>query len=247
VISKWGTGIDSIDQAACAQHQIMIGNTPDAFINPVADTVLGYMLAFARRQPWMDRTMRTGVWDKIPGRTLGECTLGVVGVGRIGRAVLRRASAFGMTLLGTDIVEVDPHFATEFRVEITDLADLLSRSDFVSVNADLNPTSFHLMNAQTLALMQPGAVLINTARGPVVDEAALVVALEQGTLGGAALDVFEAEPLPSSSPLLQMEHVMLAPHNANSSPAAWERVHWNTVRNLLQGLGLETTDFGDFQ
>jgi D-3-phosphoglycerate dehydrogenase len=247
VISKWGTGIDSIDREACAKHHIKIGNTPDAFINPVADTVLGYMLAFARRQPWMDQAMRAGVWNKIPGRTLGECTLGVVGVGRIGRAVLRRASAFGMHLLATDIIEVDPHFATEFRVEIVSLDDLLARADFVSLNPDLNPTSFHLMNARTLGLMRSDAVLINTSRGPVVEEAALVTALEKGTLAGAALDVFEEEPLPSASPLLHMENVMLAPHNANSSPAAWERVHWNTIKNLLDGLGIDAADLGDFK
>jgi D-3-phosphoglycerate dehydrogenase len=247
VISKWGTGIDSIDREACAQHNIVIGNTPDAFINPVADTVLGYMLAFVRRQPWMDKAMRVGVWDKIPGRTLGECTLGVVGVGRIGRAVLRRASAFGMNLLANDIAEVSPHFATEFRVEVTDLDDLLARADFVSLNVDLNPTSFHLMNARTLGLMRSNAVLINTARGPVVDETALVAALEKGFLAGAALDVFEVEPLPSASPLLRMEDVMLAPHNANSSPAAWERVHWNTIKNLLDGLGIEALDLRDFK
>jgi D-3-phosphoglycerate dehydrogenase len=247
VISKWGTGIDSIDQEACAQHGVMIGNTPNAFTNPVADTVLGYMLAFVRRQPWMDKAMKAGVWDKIPGRTLGECTLGVVGVGKIGSAVLRRASAFGMTLLGTDIAEVDPHFVTEFRVELTDLEDLLARSDFVSLNVDLNPTSFHLMNTQTFKLMQETAVLINTARGPVVDEPALVAALENGTIAGAALDVFEEEPLPNASPLHQMKNVMLAPHNANSSPAAWERVHWNTIKNLLEGLGMDSSDLRDFK
>ncbi len=98
----------------------MIGNTPNAFTNPVADSVLGYMLAFARRLPWMDTAMKANIWDKIPGKTLGEFTLGVVGVGRIGRAVLRRASAFGMTLLGNDIVEVDPHFVRDYRVELTD-------------------------------------------------------------------------------------------------------------------------------
>ena len=247
VISKWGTGIDSIDQTACANFNIKIGRTPNAFTNPVADTVLGYMLAFARRQPWMDRAMKSGVWDKIPGKTLGECTLGVVGVGRTGSAVLRRASTFGMTLLGTDIIEVDPHFVTDYRIEITTLDDLLARADFVSLHPDLNPTSFHLMNARTFGLMRASAVLINTSRGPVVDEPALIAALENGAIAGAALDVFEVEPLPKSSPLCQMHNVMLAPHNANSSPAAWERVHWNTIKNLLEGLGIDATDLGDFK
>ena len=247
VISKWGTGIDSIHAETCTRLGIKIGRTPNAFTNPVADTILGYMLAFARRQPWMDRAMKAGVWDKIPGKTLGECTLGVVGVGRIGRSVLRRASAFGMNLLGNDIIEVDPHFVRDYRVKITSLDDLLARSDFVSLNTDLNPTSYHLMNAHTLELMQPHSVLINTSRGPVVDEPALVAALESGKIAGAALDVFEVEPLPGSSPLLRMENVMLAPHNANSSPAAWERVHWNTIKNLLDGLGIDAADLGDFK
>jgi D-3-phosphoglycerate dehydrogenase len=247
VISKWGTGIDSIHAETCTRLGIKIGRTPNAFTNPVADTILGYMLAFARRQPWMDRAMKAGVWDKIPGKTLGECTLGVVGVGRIGRSVLRRASAFGVNLLGNDITEVDPHFVRDYRVKITTLDDLLARSDFVSLNTDLNPTSYHLMNAHTLGLMQPHSVLINTSRGPVVDEPALVAALESGKIAGAALDVFQVEPLPGSSPLLRMENVMLAPHNANSSPAAWERVHWNTIKNLLDGLGIDATDLGDFK
>ncbi len=246
VISKWGTGIDSIDKTACAQYNIKIGRTPNAFTNPVADTVLGYMLAFVRRQPWMDLAMKSGVWDKIPGKTLGECTLGVVGVGKIGSTVLRRASAFGMTLLGNDIVEVDPHFVKDYRVEITDLDELLARSDFVSLNTDLNPTSYHLMNEMTLGLMRDSAVLINTSRGSVIDELALIKTLEKGNIGGAALDVFETEPLPKSSPLRQMKNVMLAPHNANSSPAAWERVHWNTIKNLLVGLGIEYIDLEEF-
>jgi D-3-phosphoglycerate dehydrogenase len=246
VISKWGTGIDSIDRKACQDHGIRIGNTLNAFTNPVADSVLGYMLAFVRRLPWMDRSMKAGVWDKIPGKTLAECTLGVVGVGRIGKAVLRRASAFGMQLLGNDIVEVDPHFVSENRVELVPLNELLARADFVSLNTDLNPTSYHLMNARTLGLMKSTAVLINASRGPVVEEAALIAALQSGAVGGAALDVFEFEPLPKDSPLLQMDQVMLAPHNANSSPAAWERVHWRTISNLLDGLGIEHADLGKF-
>ena len=118
------------------------------------------------------------------------------------------------------------------------LEELLSRADFISVNCDLNPTSRHLINAAALAHVQPTAVLINTARGPLVKEADLVAALQTGRLAGAALDVFEIEPLPQDSPLLKMDNVMLAPHNSNSSPAAWERVHWNTIKNLVEGLGI---------
>lgn len=238
VISKWGTGIDSIDQDACARLGIAIYRTPNAFTIPVGDTVLGYMLAFARRLPWMDRDMKAGEWDKLPSRALSECTLGLVGVGNCGKAVLRRARGFGMKLLGNDIVEIAPDFLLENGVEMTSLEDLLSRADFVSLNTDLNPTSHHLINARTLAHMKPCAVLINTSRGPVVDEPALIAALQNKQIAGAALDVFEVEPLPAESPLKQMDNVLLAPHNANSSPAAWERVHWNTIRNLVMGLGI---------
>ncbi len=239
VISKWGTGIDSIDKEAAARLGIQVLRTPNAFTLPVADSVLGYILAFVRRQPWMDRAMKNGQWEKIPGRTLAECTLGVVGVGTIGKAVIRRARAFGMKILGNDIVEIDHVFLYENGVEMTTLDDLLGRADFVSLNPDLNPSSFHLMNEKTLAKMKPGGVLINTSRGPVIDEAALVKALQDSIIAGAALDVFENEPLPAHSPLLQLENVMLAPHNANSSPLAWERVHWNTIRNLVEALGIE--------
>ena len=244
VISKWGTGIDSIDRQAAARLGIQVRNTPNAFTLPVADTVLGYMLTFARCYPWMDREMKSGHWEKIPGRSLSECVLGVVGVGTIGKAVIRRARAFGMTILGNDIIEVDHVFLAENDVEMTGLEDLLSRSDFVSLNCDLNSTSIHLMNSRTLATMKPTGILINTARGPIVDEPALIDALQTGRIAGAALDVYENEPLPVASPLLKIDRVMLAPHNANSSPAAWERVHRNTIKNLLVGLNIRDTSQG---
>jgi len=238
VISKWGTGVDSIDAQACSHYGIKLCRTPNAFTIPVADTILGYILAFARRQPWMDKATKAGKWEKIPGRALSECTLGVIGVGNIGKAVTRRARAFGMKVYGTDIIEIDHVFVMETGIEMTDLPSLLARSDFVSINCDLNPMSYHLINSDTLALMKPNAVLINTARGTIVEENALIEALQVKRLAGAALDVFEVEPLPLESPLMKMDNVLLAPHNANSSPAAWERVHWNTIKNLLDGLGI---------
>jgi D-3-phosphoglycerate dehydrogenase / 2-oxoglutarate reductase len=242
IISKWGTGIDSIDAGACSRYSIIIGRTLNAFTTPVADSVLAYMLAFARRQPWMDKAMKSGRWEKIPGKALSECTLGIVGVGNIGKAVTRRARAFGMKVYGNDIVEIDHVFVSETGIEMTDLEYLLSSSDFVSLNCDLNPTSHHIMNAVSFALMKPDAVIINTARGPLIDEKSLIEALQANRLAGAALDVFEVEPLPLDSPLMKMDNVMLAPHNTNSSPAAWERVHWNTIKNLLDGLGIDSKD-----
>mgnify|MGYP002681327021 FL=1 len=246
VISKWGTGIDSIDKAYAEKLGISVRNTPNAFTLPVADSVMGYILAFARRQPWMDRAMKAGEWEKIPGRSLSECTLGVIGVGNIGKAVIRRARAFGMRLLGTDIIQIAPDFLAENGVTMLPLRELLEQSDFISMNCNLNPTSHHLVNRQTLEWVKPGAILINSARGPIVEETALVEALQSGRLAGAALDVFEVEPLPQDSPLLKMDQVMLAPHNTNSSPAAWERVHWNTIRNLLEGLNIPCTDLSQW-
>jgi D-3-phosphoglycerate dehydrogenase len=152
-----------------------------------------------------------------------------------------------MRLLANDIIPIPRDFLLENKVESVPLQRLLGQSDSVSLNCDLNPTSLHLINSETLALMKPTAVLINTARGPIVDEKALVLALEKGQIAGAALDVFEHEPLPGNSPLLKMENVMLAPHNSNSSPAAWENVHWNTIRNLLIGLGINPGDLAQLQ
>ncbi len=236
VISKWGTGIDSIDRDACTQFGVAVKNTPNAFSEPVADSVLGYMLSFARNLPFMDQHMKNGVWDKIPGRSLRECTLGIIGVGDVGKAVARRAVGFGMRILGTDpkdIAALAPDFIQQTGLQMVDQATLLGEADFISLNCDLNPTSYHLINAETLAQMKPSTIVINTARGPIVDEQALIHALQAGQIAGAALDVFEHEPLPADSPLRQMNNVMLAPHNSNSSPMAWEHVHRNTINNML--------------
>jgi D-3-phosphoglycerate dehydrogenase len=244
VISKWGTGIDSIDREEALKLGIAVFNTPGAFTQAVADSVLGGVLAFARRIPWADREMKAGAWSKPLARALHECTLGVVGVGAIGKAVLRRAAPFGMRLLGNDIVALDPGFVAEVGLQVVSLERLLAESDFVSLNCDLNPTSRGLINGRALKRMKPTAVLINTSRGPVVEEEALVAALQAGRIAGAALDVFVEEPLPSSSPLRSMENVLLSPHNSNSSPEAWERVHRNTVENLLRGLGVDWPSSG---
>jgi D-3-phosphoglycerate dehydrogenase len=197
---------------------------------------MGYILSFARQGPWMHRAMEKGTWEKIPGKALNECTLGVIGIGNIGRAVVRRAQPFEIKLLGNDILPIEEEFCRQFQLEMVPLDQLLAQSDFVSINCDLNPTSLHLINKKTLRLIKPGAVLINTARGPIVKEDDLIEALFNGTLAGAALDVFEQEPLPQDSPLRSLNNVLLAPHNSNSSPVAWENVHWNTIKNLLDGL-----------
>jgi D-3-phosphoglycerate dehydrogenase / 2-oxoglutarate reductase len=236
VISKWGTGIDSIDARAAARLGIRVCNTPGAFTDAVADTVLGYILCFARRLPSMDADVRRGLWVKPDAVSLRECTLGVVGVGNIGRAVVRRARAFGMTVLGTDPRPVPAPFVEETGLRMVPLRALLGEADFVSLHCDLNPTSWHLIGRAELAAMRPSARLINTARGPVIDEPALARALRERRIAGAALDVFEVEPLPADSPLRALDNCLLAPHNANSSPAARLRVHESTIANLLTAL-----------
>jgi D-3-phosphoglycerate dehydrogenase len=236
VIAKWGTGIDSIDRAAAERRGIAVRNSPNAFSDAVADTVLGYVLLSARRLDVMNRDMREGRWVKPQLVSLREKILGVVGVGNCGKAVVKRAVAFGMRVLGHDPASVPKDFLAETGIEMVPLDDLLRRSDFVSMNASLNPTSYHLIDDRALSLMRSDARLINTSRGPVVDEQALIRALAFGRIGGAALDVFEVEPLPLDSPLRQLDNCWLAPHNANSSPAAAQRVHESTLRNLIEEL-----------
>ena len=236
VISKWGTGIDSIDLQAAQRIGIKVCNTPGAFTDPVADTVMGYVLCFARQLPWLDRDIRNGQWQKRPGVALNERTLGVVGVGDVGKAVVRRAVAFGMEVLGNDIVEIPGAFLEETGLQAVSLENLLARCDYVSLHCTLNPTTQHLIGPAQLHKMKSTAYLINPCRGPVVDEPALARALQEGTIAGAALDVFEDEPLPEDSPLRTLDNCLLAPHNANSSPRAWEKVHESTIRNLVEGL-----------
>jgi phosphoglycerate dehydrogenase-like enzyme len=148
-----------------------------------------------------------------------------------------------MRVLGNDIVEIDAGFLAETGTVMVPLESLLEQADFVSVNCDLNPTSLRLMDASRIQQMKPGAVLINTARGPIVDQRALVNGLLAGKPAGAALDVFEDEPLPMDSPLRSFDNIMLAPHNSNASPAAWERVHRNSIERLFEGLRLPPPGF----
>jgi D-3-phosphoglycerate dehydrogenase / 2-oxoglutarate reductase len=238
VIVKWGTGIDSIDQEACGRRNILVKRTRNAFSEPVGDTVLGYMLCFARQIISLDRNIRNGTWEKSMGITLQEVLLGVVGIGDAGKAVVRRAHALGVKVMGHDTSKVDPDFVAQTNLEIVDKETLLRKSDFISLNTDLNPTSHHLMSDKEFGLMKPTAYLINTSRGPVIDESALVNALRDKQIAGVAMDVFEEEPLPLNSSLREFDNVVFAPHNANSSPLVWERVHKNSMDMLFESLGL---------
>jgi len=236
VISKWGTGIDSIDTAAAGRLGIAVRNTPDAFSGPVADTVFSFILAFSRGLHRQDSDIRRGIWSKRPCFALRNLTLGIVGVGNCGKAVARRAGGFGLRVLGNDIVEIDREFVSGTKITMTTLEELLGASDFISMNCDLNPTSYHLMNNTTFGMVKQGAYYITTCRGPVTDEVALVKALRSGRLAGAGLDVFEKEPLPDDSPLRTFDNVLLTPHNANSDPAAADRIHEATLGYLIEEL-----------
>lgn len=236
VISKWGTGIDSIHKDIAEKYGIKVCNTPDAFSHPVSDTVLGFMLSFSRTIGASDRLMKEGKWEKLKGKTLGEQTLGIIGCGNVGTRVARKANAFGMRILAYDIKEISPPILEQYGIEQVELDVLLRESDFVSANCDLNETSYHILSQDAFSKMKKTAIVINTARGPVVDEKALVEALEAGRIAGCGLDVFEQEPLPVDSPLRKMDNVLLSSHNSNSSPQYWERVHKNTLDNLYHAL-----------
>lgn len=244
VLSKWGTGIDSFDQDAARELGILVKNVPNAFSEPVADSVLGYMLSFARRIVPMDRAMKAGVWEKIPGRALNESTVGVIGIGNVGKAVVRRLQGFGCRVLGNDVRALAGEETEGLRLEMVSLEALLEASDFISVNCDLNPTSRHLMSTDQFARMKDSAYLVNCARGPIIDQAALIRALESEQIAGVAMDVFEHEPVEADSPLLRMDNVLLAPHNSNSSAIAWRRTHVAAIRNALKGMGINLNGDG---
>ncbi|MEX0701684.1 MAG: phosphoglycerate dehydrogenase [Planctomycetales bacterium] len=210
-ICRAGVGYDAIDMEACEQAGVIVATTPGVNHHAVAEHALAMLLAVARGFPQLDRYVRRGDWQRpFYPRVMGS-TLGIVGLGRIGQALCTRAVGIGMRVLVCE-PRPDEEFVQRWKIELTDLDDLLARSDFVSLHLPMSAEHRHLMNAARFARMKPGAVLINTARGPLVDEAALVAALQAGRLGGAGLDVFEVEPLPLDSPLLGCERVLLAPH-----------------------------------
>ena len=236
VISKWGIGVDAIDLEAARELGIRVTNTPGMFGEEVADVALGYLLMLARHLHRIDRDVRAGTWSKPPGSSLAGRTLGVVGLGDIGHAVARRGLAIGMHVLGVELDPARAGAAAELGVEITDLASLLRDADAVSLNCPLTPQTRHMIDASALASMRRGAWIINTARGPLIDEAALVTALGSGQVGAAALDVFEVEPLPADSPLRGFDQVILGSHNASHTVEAGHRTSERAIDNLIRGL-----------
>jgi phosphoglycerate dehydrogenase-like enzyme len=236
IVSKWGVGTDAIDLAAAARLGIRVTNTPGMFGEEVADVVIGYLVLLARHLHRTDRAVRAGDWAKPEGVSIAGRTLGIVGLGHIGRAVAARAIAMRMRVLGVEIDAANCAAAAEVGVEVVNLESLLTESDVISLNTPLTPDTRHLLNSATLGRLRPGAWIINTARGSLIDEAALATALDSGQVGAAALDVFEIEPLPSDSRLRRFDQVILGSHNASNTVEAGHRTSERAIDNLIRGL-----------
>jgi D-3-phosphoglycerate dehydrogenase / 2-oxoglutarate reductase len=236
IVSKWGVGTDGIDKDAAARLGIRVTNTPGVFGEEVADLALGLVLMLARGLHLVDRDVRAGGWLKVEGETLAGKTMGVVGLGSIGRAVARRGAACGMRIVGSDPVEDARREARSQGVEPLELDDVFRTSAYLVLCAPMTPDNHHLVDARRLALMAPHAKVVNVARGPLVDEEALVTALREGRIAGAALDVFEVEPLPGSSPLRTLDNVVLSSHNGSNTREGVRRTSRLAFDNLVAGL-----------
>ena len=229
VISNYAVGYDNVDLDAATARGIPVGNTPDVLTEATADLTFALLLAAARQLPAAIASVAEGGWrtwdtDSFLGVEVHGGTLGIIGFGRIGRAVAKRAGGFDMTILHAS------------RDSGTPLDELLERSDFVSLHCPLTPATRHLIDAAALSRMRPTAILINTARGPIVDQEALRQALIDGEIAGAALDVTDPEPPPAGDPLLEAPNLVLTPHIGSATRVARERMAELAVDNLLAGL-----------
>ncbi|MGK2954744.1 MAG: phosphoglycerate dehydrogenase [Solirubrobacterales bacterium] len=236
IISKWGVGTDGIDTEAAAARGIEVTRTPNVFGEEVADVAFGYVVILARQLHRLHNSVVAGEWMKHEGRSLAGQTLGIVGLGDIGCAVARRGAGFGMELLGYDLLE--PDAATlELGLSPVSLSELLAASDIVVLCCPLTKETRHMIDAESLAKTKRGVNLVNVARGPLIDEHALVDALRSGQVGAAGLDVFEEEPLPAASPLREFEQCVFGTHNGSNTREANLRASARAVDNVLAGLG----------
>jgi D-3-phosphoglycerate dehydrogenase / 2-oxoglutarate reductase len=233
VISRWGVGVDNVDLEAARELGIEVRNTPAVFADEVADVAIGYMLMLTRHLHEIDAGVRRGDWPKPQGVSLAGRTLGIVGLGSIGRGVAKRAVAMGMTVVGFDPEPGAQAMAEGLGVRVAGVDEVFQVADVLSLNAPLTQETRHIADAARIGRMKPGAFLVNTARGPLVEEPALVVALASGRLAGAALDVFETEPLPADSPLRELPNVILGSHNASNTAEAVSRVNRLAIANAL--------------
>lgn len=240
VVSNHGVGVDHIDVAACEAHGVPVGNTPGCLDGSTADMTMALLLACARNVVIGDAYARSPEFTHYDpsfmiGREVSGTTLGIIGLGRIGRQVAKRARGFDMRLLYHNRRR-DETAERELGVEFRPLDDLLAASDFVSLNCPLTAETRHLIGAAQLARMKPTGVLINMARGPVVDHRALYEALVQQRIGGAAVDVTDPEPLPRDHPLLSLKNLVITPHLGSASDRTRQRMQEMTVENLFAGL-----------
>jgi D-3-phosphoglycerate dehydrogenase len=234
VIAKHGVGYENIDLAAASARGIPVALAGGAIADSVADMTLALLLALARQVPQGDRAVRAGRWPRMVGMELRGKTLGIVGLGQIGKAVCRRAAAFGMSSIAHDAYP-DERFAASWGVRFVPLDELLATADIVTLHAPATLETHHLIGWAALALMRPTALLINTARGDLLDEAALAEALAGGRLAGAASDVFQREP-PGASPLLALENFIATPHSAGQTEDGLRKMGEITAENALRVL-----------
>ena len=239
VISNHAVGFDNIDVQAATARKIPVGNTPDVLTDATADFAFALMMVAGRRLIEADRYVRQGKWKTwgpklLLGAEMKGATLGLVGFGRIGKAVARRAMGFDMRVMYYDPTESETD--SDSKATRVDFDTLLKESDFISLHTPLTPATRHLIDAQALSKMKPGAVLINTARGPIVDMDALYQALKEHLIFAAGLDVTEPEPLPMDSPLLTLDNLVIAPHIGSASTVARDKMSWMAAKNLIAGL-----------
>jgi D-3-phosphoglycerate dehydrogenase len=233
LLSLWGTGTDNVDLLAATRHRVTVTNTPGVSAVSIAEHSLALLFAVARRIPRTDADVRQGLWPRGNGVQLHGKTLGVIGMGAVGTQFARLGAGIDMRVIAWTM-----HPKPVPGVEIVSLDDLLAKSDVVSLHLRLSAETRGFLGKAQLARMKPSAILINTARGPIVEEAALLEALRSGRIAGAGLDVFDTEPLPAEHPLTRLENVVLTPHSAGITPEALEaglRLAIDNVRNFLGG------------
>jgi glyoxylate reductase len=240
VISNFAVGYDNIDVPAATERGVLVCNTPEVLTNATADHTWALLLAAARRIPESIAYVRDGKWKTwgpllLLGREVSGATIGIVGLGRIGKEVAKRARGFDMRVLAFDPFE-DAAFAQEHGVSYVPLEQLLADSDFVTLHVALTPDTQHLIGAVELDRMKPTAILVNASRGPVVDTDALIDALRNGSILGAALDVTDPEPLPADHPLVNMTNCIVVPHTASATVQTRDHMAELAAKNLLAGL-----------
>ena len=239
-MANYAVGFDNIELEACTRAGVMASNTPEVLTETTADTAWALLMAAARRIPEGDRFLRSRTpWIWGPMMMLGQDvhgkTMGILGFGRIGQAVARRALGFGMRIVYYDTYRPPPDVEAKFGAEYRHLDDLLAEADFVSVHTNLTPETHHLLNAGRLAQMKPTAVLVNTSRGPVIDEAALAEALREGVIFAAGLDVFEHEP-DVHPDLLELDNAVVIPHLGSATVETRTEMGLLAAENLLAAL-----------